>query len=279
MSETLVPSPATVIRAGSEPLGELAPGVSFQKFASKEVGADGLCTALATFLPYSFLPYHLHEFSEAITVVSGSVSVLVEGRSYDLGPLDCIHIPKMLPHSTVNTSAEELILLTAFANAEPTRQLVDGSGFTTVHYGLSDPLASDPEHVRRYANVEKYELAAGTQFYDLFARRFGAVGICGGYGEFAPGTSLPCHVHDFGESITIIQGVARCEVMGRSQQLSGCDTAFIPRGRPHRFLNESNKTMAMIWVYAGDEPTRTLIDIAYCEGSRPWSEFKNESEV
>jgi hypothetical protein len=28
--------------------------------------------------------------------------------------------------------------------------------------------------------------------------------------------------------------------------------------------------MAMIWVYAGNEPTRRLVDLGYCSGGLPW---------
>ena len=52
---------------------------------------------------------------------------------------------------------------------------------------------------------------------------------------------------------------ARCEVMGRHYYLSDSDTAFIPRGHPHRFINDSKEMMAMLWVYGGDEPTRELV--------------------
>jgi quercetin dioxygenase-like cupin family protein len=246
--------------------------------ASKEVGSEGFSTALTTFAPLASLPCHLHEYSEAITVISGSATISVEGRTYLLRSLDSIHIPGMVAHSSLNVSSgEELKVLNAFAHATPTRQLVVGGTFSLVNLGSTNPSPGATEYVRRYSKTDKYELAAGTIFYDLFAGRFGAEGICGGYGEFAPGTSLPCHVHDFGESITIITGVARCEVMGNSHLLKGCDTAFVPKGHPHRFLNESKETMAMIWVYAGDEPTRTLVDTEYCEGTRRWRGLAKKS--
>jgi quercetin dioxygenase-like cupin family protein len=258
-----------IIRVASAPRDELATGVSFRLLASKEVGSEGFSTALATFAPLASLPYHFHEYSEAVTVISGNAAISVEGRTYHLRPLDCIHIPGMVAHSSVNSSSgEELKVLNAFAHATPRRHLVVGGTFSSVDLGSDDPPPGATEYIRRYAKADKYELAAGTSFYDLFAGRFGAKGICGGYAEFAPGTSLPCHVHNFGESITIITGVARCEVMGNSHLLKGCDTAFVPKGRPHRFLNESTETMAMIWVYAGDEPTRTLVDTEYCDGTR-----------
>ncbi len=43
----------------------------------------------------------------------------------------------------------------------------------------------------------------------------------------------------------------------------------MPEGRPHRFLKRSDRPMAMIWVHAGDEPERTLVDPGSCEGVLP----------
>jgi quercetin dioxygenase-like cupin family protein len=57
---------------------------------------------------------------------------------------------------------------------------------------------------------------------------------------------LRCHAHDFDESITIVKGNADCLVEGKKYELSECDTAFIPKGLPHRFLNNSNEEMAMV---------------------------------
>ena len=81
--------------------------------------------------------------------------------------------------------------------------------------------------------------------------------------------SLPCHYHGFDESITIVAGTAICLVAGKEYQVANYDTVCIPEGRPHRFLNRSNEPMAMIWVYAGDEPDRVLVDPGYCDGRFP----------
>ena len=132
---------------------------------------------------------------------------------------------------------------------------------------MGSPRAGDPEHIVRFADAPKYELGNGTQFCDLFAGRFGASGICGGYGVFDPGCSLSCHTHEYDESIMIVAGEAICEVMGQRHQLGDYDTAFVPRGLAHRFLNESLAPMAMIWVYAGCEPERIIRDPRYCTGS------------
>ena len=47
--------------------------------------------------------------------------------------------------------------------------------------------------------------------------------------------------------------------------------AFEPRGRVHYFVNETEKPMAMIWVYAGPKPERIVVHErnATAEGN-PW---------
>ena len=95
--------------------------------------------------------------------------------------------------------------------------------------------------------------------------------MSGGYGLFQPGGRLPAHVHDFDESICIIEGRATCIVEGRRYTLSDCATAIEPRGRVHYFVNETAQPMAMIWVYAGPRPDRIVVAEKCCtiEGN-PW---------
>ncbi len=253
-----------ITRGDCEPLGQLAPGVSVQVFASGQLGAQGLTTCCATLQPLAALPYHSHPTGEAITALRGRAQVLVEGRRYVLQPFDAIHIPAGVAHSVRNASLDDVVQLhTSFPTEAPERTFVDDT-FSVVDRSQTD--ASCPEQLRRYAEAEEYELGDNMHARDLFAARFGATGICGGFGFFPPGASLPCHTHHYDESITIIAGRAVCQVAGREYELSNNDTACIPTGRPHRFINRGDQPMAMIWVYAGDEPDREIVDQGYCDG-------------
>ncbi len=244
--------------------------VEVREFVSARCRARGVSTGTATLPAGAELPCHLHAFSEAITVLESEVDVYVEGRRYRLSRLDCIHLPAGAAHRVVNTSAHaRAVVHWAFASAEPALELVDQK-FPVLDRNGANPRPEDPEYIVRFSAAEIYPLADGTRFCDLFAGRFGSVGICGGYGEFEPGAALPCHVHRYDESITIVSGEAVCQVAGRQYTLAGCDTAFVPEGRPHRFLNRSGNLMSMIWVYAGSEPERTLMPAGYCDGSLPW---------
>ncbi|HVX10767.1 MAG TPA: cupin domain-containing protein [Pirellulales bacterium] len=244
---------------------ELAAGVEVQVLATGAMGAQGLTTSLANFRPGATLPYHRHPFSEVLVVLAGSAQVSVAGRRYVLRPYDTIHIPADTPHAAHNPSSDvPAVLHSSFASDSPTREAV------SEEFAVEDRVESDPagpETLVRFEQAPVYELAPQAHFRDLFARRFGSRGVCGGYGVFEPGASLPCHYHAYDESITIVAGRAVCQVAGREYELSDMGTACIPRGRPHRFLNRSNQPMAMIWVYAGDEPERTIVDPAKCAGS------------
>jgi quercetin dioxygenase-like cupin family protein len=230
-------------------------------FAHQRTGATNFSTGLAALEGPGAIPFHKHSCSETMTVLAGEARVLTERGEHRLGAFDCIHIPAGLVHRVESAGAGALAWHWAQATPLPQDELAEpGSG-----------TSSAAATVVRRAEAPMYELAPNTRFYDLFAGRFGSVGICGGYGEFEPGASLPCHFHEYDESITIVTGIATCEVAGaRYPGLRGCDTGVVPKWRPHRFLNESAEVMAMIWVYAGTEPERTLVESGYCTGAIPF---------
>ena len=259
-----------IIPEDAKPSGTLAPGITIREFASNQCGARGMNTSTATFDPGVELSYHKHDVSEAATVLEGEAVISVEGRIYKLGPFDCIHLPAGLAHRVTNPSSESTAIIhTAFASPTPLREFVSDD-FTDQELAKDSADHKYPEHFAEIATEPPYRLAPYTRFFDLFGGRFGAVGICGGYGEFKPGSSLPCHFHEYDESITIVKGEAICEVMGRRYQLGRYDTAVVPQGLPHRFLNMSGEIMAIIWVYAGSEPSRTLANARYCRGLWKW---------
>lgn len=253
-----------ITRVEGAPTVALVPGMEVCMLATGSMGSEGVTTALATFQPGARLPYHTHPTGEVITVVAGQARVYVAGRRYMLRPHDAIHVPAETPHSVENGSAtDRAVLHTSFPTASVSRTMVPDT------FGVVDceaPAPGCPESLMRFEKAAVYELAPKAFFRDLFARRLGSRGVCGGYGIFEPGASLPCHFHAYDESITIVTGTATCQVAGQEYVLSNNATACIPTGRPHRFLNRSNAPMAMIWVYAGDEPERTLVDPSLCSG-------------
>jgi quercetin dioxygenase-like cupin family protein len=261
----------TIVSAqGREVEADSPAGIGLYRLVTAACGATGFSTGIARMGPGAQMPYHSHPHSEAVTIVAGRARFVVEGRAYRLHAGDCIHLPAGVAHMVRNDRpASELVAHWAFSNGMPARQGAERL-YPGVERGESNPSESDPETIVRYDRLAVYELAKNAFFLDLFSRRLGVEGICGGHGRFLPGASLPCHIHDFDESITIVEGTAACCVEGRRYELSACDTAYIPKGVPHRFLNQSPNDMSMIWVYAADEPDRRIVNARYCSGELVW---------
>ncbi len=231
--------------------------VSLRVFANGELGSQGLTTCAVTVQPGGGLGYHTHPTGESITIVRGEADVSVQGRCYRLGPLDSIHVPAGVAHAVRNQSAGEVVMHTAFPTGTVERAFVDDTFVATNRTETDD---STPETLIRFDGAKQYALSENMSACDLFAGRFGSAGMCGGYALFQPGASLPCHTHAYDESITIVGGRANCQVADKEYELADLDTVCIPQGRPHCFVNRGEQPMAMIWVYAGSEPDRTLVD-------------------
>ncbi len=260
-------------RSGSGKQIVLEPGVDFECLVGAHTGARNLTTGIVSFAARAKLPGHRHTFWETVTVLDGILLLDVERRRYRLGPLDNVTIPAGTTHaaSAANGPCRAHIAMTT---VDPSRELVTESPSIR---GMPDSASGliGPEHVIRHASARKYEAGPNTQFVDYFnAGLIPGCPMSGGYGRFAQGGRLPAHIHDFDESITIIEGVATCNVEGRQYKMSDLDTALQPRGRIHYFINPHPEFMAMIWVYAGPMPERIeLAESLTGPGSNPWNEI------
>lgn len=272
-AENFRPDRQEVMNAiGSGPQLELTRGVQFESLVGTHNQAKRLTTGMVTFEPGALLPQHSHPFTESITLLSGSLIVDVEGRSYTLKKLDNLVIPAGLAHQARNPSTSEpAVLHAALATDAPTRTLVD-TFFPRRR--MPDDSMGFPgrERCNRFAIAKRFPAGPNTEFIDCFNETLmPGIEMSGGYGLFQPGGRLPAHVHDFDESICIISGVATCVVEGRKYSMRDGATALQPRGRVHYFINDSNGPMEMLWVYAGPNPERIVVDerCATVEGN-PW---------
>lgn len=271
--ESMRPDRSEAITAvGKNAPVEIGAGVRFECLVGKFNTARNLTTGLVTFTPASQLAYHTHGYYESITLLSGSLMLEVEGRRYALNPLDNITIPPGAAHFAQNTSSlGSAVAHIAMATDSPGRELTDrffSRRAMTAEAGGVD----GAERVTRLKTATRFAPGSGASFVDYFNRDLlPGITMSGGYGLFQPGGRLPAHVHDFDESICIVQGEATCIAEGRRYRLSDCATAMLPRGRVHYFVNESKSPMGMIWVYGGPSPERLVIDdrCATPEGN-PW---------
>jgi len=237
---------------------ELDQGVQCKVLVGGHTEANNLSTAIVTFDAGAVLDFHTHPVAESITLLTGHALVEVDNRRYKLYPLDNITIPKNCVHRVENLSEDqEATFHVAFPTIkiERTWQKNTIDSFQQVPDDFSGHLG--PERITRYKNTYRYEAGPHTEFIDYFNDMLiPGVGMSGGYGKFYPNGRLPAHLHDFDESICIVEGEATCWVEGRKYTMSNLATAQQPRGRIHYFKNLTSQEMAMIWVYAGPMPLR-----------------------
>jgi quercetin dioxygenase-like cupin family protein len=253
---------------------EIQPGVVFEALVGAHNGAKNLTTGIVRFAPGVKLAYHIHPTTESIVLLEGAAVVDVEGRRYRLSPLDNVVIPPGVPHGVENLSAErETLLHVTFPTATPSRELLEPIYLPRQMPDDSvGPRTPGLERVNRISSAERSDAGQGATFIDFYNHTLmPGIEMSGGYGLFQPGGRLPAHIHDFDESICIVGGTATCIVEGRRYSMSGYSTALEPRGRVHYFVNETNEPMAMVWVYAGPQPQRIVVDErnATTEGN-PW---------
>ena len=242
----------------------LSPGVELRVFVSSHNGARNLLTGFLTLAPDAAYPYYVRPFSEALVLLDGDVAVDVEERRYRLKLLDSISVTPQRPRRLVNLSTDRFATLhLSLAAPAPDQTWVNGR-FTPIEQPTDTTGRAGSERLCRNDPKARFELAPNTLFQDLFGAELGTQGICGGYGVFEPGARLPCHRHEFDESITIVQGVATCVVEGRRHDVPRNSTALVPEGCCHYFINLTLEVMTMVWVYAGDRPDRVVVDESHC---------------
>ena len=88
----------------------------------------------------------------------------------------------------------------------------------------------------------------------------GSEHITSGYTRFDPGAKIALHWHNCDESVVIAEGSAVAEVDGKRFNMKRLDTTFVKAGVPHRFINESNEPMAILFTYTSVNVTRTFAD-------------------
>jgi mannose-6-phosphate isomerase-like protein (cupin superfamily) len=243
---------------------QILPGVEMCALVGAHNGARGLFTGLLTLAPKAAYVVYTRRYAEVLVLITGEAAVDVENRRYRPGSMDAISIPAGLARQVVNLSGTQPALLHVAMSSPVPEQTWVNSRFTPVPQPAGITGHAGAERICFNRPSDRFELAPRALFQDLYNIDLGTRGICGGYGVFEPGARLPCHRHEFDESITIIKGKATCVVEGERYELADNATALVPQGRCHYFINLTLDPMAMLWVYAGDRPDRIVMEETYC---------------
>jgi len=111
-----------------------------------------------------------------------------------------------------------------------------------------------------YERLGEIDRGTGVKTRLLVHKGLGSQHLTNGVTRFEPGAGIALHFHNCDESVVIVEGEAVAEVDGERHAMKPFDTTFVPAGVPHRFLNESDKPMAILWTYAASHVTRTFVE-------------------
>lgn len=79
-----------------------------------------------------------------------------------------------------------------------------------------------------------------------------------GITTFPPGTGLDEHSHNTIEQVTVLEGAGFVEIAGDQHRLSQYDCTQVEADVPHRFVNDGDTPMRILWVYGRTDVTRTF---------------------
>jgi 2-keto-3-deoxy-L-rhamnonate aldolase RhmA/quercetin dioxygenase-like cupin family protein len=263
----------SVTTSGQSETIELCQGVCFARRTGEFNNARQLTTGIVIFEPEATLACHTHPCSETITVLEGEFESVVEGRVYRLGPLDTMVIPRWCPHLGRNpndksTARVHLAMATQRIEADRVTRRFDEKVMPMDSSGMAGF-----ESVCRFGQANRNPATGpGEESVDYYnADLVAGIELSGGFTRLQPGGQWPAYLLEVDASIYVVQGGATCMIEGRKYEIGNGDAIMIPRGRIHRIINESDKPIEVLWVYASPRPDRMATDprCATREGN-PW---------
>jgi mannose-6-phosphate isomerase-like protein (cupin superfamily) len=91
------------------------PGIEHRTFAGPEHGMKTMEVWGQTIVPGGATPVHRHRCEEAIVVLEGSGTCIIEGRETRFGPNSTLIIPSDAIHQIVNSGDRNMVIIAALA--------------------------------------------------------------------------------------------------------------------------------------------------------------------
>jgi quercetin dioxygenase-like cupin family protein len=126
-----------VLRASELPIIDRARGVKTQPLVLPERGSTSLTMGISTFQPGSVIPLHSHNVEEAITILEGEATAIIDGQEYPVRAYDTTFVPPGVPHHFRNDSGRVMRFLWVYGGTRVTRTYAE-TGQTVEHLSAED---------------------------------------------------------------------------------------------------------------------------------------------
>jgi quercetin dioxygenase-like cupin family protein len=93
---------------------EIEPKVFVRVMVDGSKGSRGISLVHGRMAPGGFLPPHIHDVEEALTVLEGTAQSEIGNEKFTLDPGDAVLLPANVPHKLTNNGHEDLVFVTAF---------------------------------------------------------------------------------------------------------------------------------------------------------------------
>lgn len=113
-----------ILRPSELPVVDRGGGARTIPLVCCEIGAQGVLNGITEFDPGTAIPLHYHNCEETVLVLEGDATFEVDGKVFELKPLDTTWVPTGMHHRFLNRSNGRLRIFWTYSSVDATRTIV-----------------------------------------------------------------------------------------------------------------------------------------------------------
>jgi mannose-6-phosphate isomerase-like protein (cupin superfamily) len=202
-----------------------------------DFGSEHLEQRLLRFAPGRSQPRGGGRREEILFVVSGSGSLVLDGRTHPLEPETGAYIEPGKRYAIENPNTDELVVVSVLALDPGADEVGREGGPLTVRLADQPPFPAGKDREFRYVIGPDTGCRTVTQFV----------------GSIPPGRAKP-HYHTYDEVAYVLAGEGLLHIGGEKMRVASGSCIHFPRLKPHILENVGAKTLRVMGVFhpAGD---------------------------